>query len=156
MPYYAIFDFESGQLSVHHLVDGLYQPLPANERGHYVIQPMKLELGVWHGTFGNGEADWLRWFDLQGNLLPTGSERADMERNVREEAQRLADQARQDADEERRRAEEDRLAREQAQQCADKEKQRAEQEKKRAEQEKKRADDLAARLRALGVDPENP
>jgi hypothetical protein len=35
------------------------------------------------------------------------------------------------------------------------EKQRAEQEKQRAEQEKQRADRLAARLRALGEDPDS-
>ncbi|MEO1181614.1 MAG: hypothetical protein AAFX51_12365 [Cyanobacteria bacterium J06636_28] len=37
---------------------------------------------------------------------------------------------------------------------AEQEKQRAEQEKQRAEQEKQRADKLAARLRELGINPE--
>jgi Uma2 family endonuclease len=51
------------------------------------------------------------------------------------------------AEEERRRAEEQARLR-------DAEKQRAEQEKQRAEQEKQRAERLAARLRELGVDPD--
>ncbi|MDM8523918.1 Uma2 family endonuclease [Desulfococcaceae bacterium HSG8] len=44
---------------------------------------------------------------------------------------------------------------EQEKQRAEQEKQRAEQEKQRAEQEKQRADILAAKLRELGIDPEN-
>ena len=43
---------------------------------------------------------------------------------------------------------------EQEKQRAEQEKQRAEQEKQRAEQEKQRADKLAARLRELGINPE--
>jgi Uma2 family endonuclease len=41
-------------------------------------------------------------------------------------------------------------------QRADQEKQRAEQEKQRAEQEKQRAEKLAEKLRALGIDPDQP
>ncbi|MEM9978720.1 MAG: Uma2 family endonuclease [Cyanobacteria bacterium P01_D01_bin.2] len=44
---------------------------------------------------------------------------------------------------------------EQESQRAEQESQRAEQEKQRAEQEKQRADKLAARLRELGIDPED-
>jgi hypothetical protein len=44
--------------------------------------------------------------------------------------------------------------REQEQQRAEQEHQRAEQEHQRAEQERQRAERLAARLRALGIDPE--
>ena len=43
---------------------------------------------------------------------------------------------------------------EQEKQRAEQEKQRAEQEKQRAEQEKQRAERLAARLRSLGIDPD--
>lgn len=32
---------------------------------------------VWPGVYQNAELPWLRWWDLQGNLLLTGEERAD-------------------------------------------------------------------------------
>ena len=56
--------------------EGRYQLLSANERGHYPIRALGVELGVWTGKYGRFDAPWLRWWDLQGNLLPTGAERA--------------------------------------------------------------------------------
>jgi Uma2 family endonuclease len=50
--------------------------------------------------------------------------------------------------------ERERQAKEQAQQRADQEKERADGERQRADQQKERADRLAARLRTLGIDPE--
>jgi hypothetical protein len=44
-----------------------------------------LGLRIWHGTFEQHENTWLRWVDAEGQLIPTGSERAD----------RLAEQLRQ-------------------------------------------------------------
>jgi hypothetical protein len=35
-----------------------------------------VELGLWQGEYQNAELPWLRWWDLQGNLLLTGEERA--------------------------------------------------------------------------------
>jgi hypothetical protein len=55
---------------------------------------------------------WLRWWDLEGNLLLVGKEEADLQR------------------------------------------QRAEQERQRAEQAERKAAQLAARLRAMGIDPD--
>jgi hypothetical protein len=37
---------------------------------------MQVEVGVWEGTYQNQSQLWLRWWDMQGNLLLTGSERA--------------------------------------------------------------------------------
>jgi Uma2 family endonuclease len=51
-------------------------------------------------------------------------------------------------------SEQERQEKEQAQQRADEEKERADMEKGRADEEKQRADRLAARMRALGIDPE--
>lgn len=36
-----------------------------------------LEVGLWHGEFEGKQAEWLRWFDSKGNLIPTGAERAE-------------------------------------------------------------------------------
>lgn len=55
-----------------------------NERGHYPIAPLGVELGIWQGLYQNAELPWLRWWDAQGNLLFTGEERAEVERQKRE------------------------------------------------------------------------
>ena len=46
-----------------------------------------LGLTVWHGSFEGAAADWLRWCDQQGKIIPTGAERAEAERQ-RAEAER--------------------------------------------------------------------
>lgn len=66
---------------------------------------MELGLRLWDGVFEGKQARWLRWCDAKGQLLLTGDERAELERQ-------------------------------------------------RAEQERQRAERLAARLRALGEDPD--
>jgi len=76
IPYYGIFIFETGQLEMYHLQDEHYEPLAPNEHHRFVIPPLGVELGIWHGTYETKEDDWLRWWDLQGNMLLTGAERA--------------------------------------------------------------------------------
>jgi hypothetical protein len=51
-----------------------YEQVPANERRHYPIQSMGIELGIWHDRYQNLELPWLRWWDNQGNLLLRGWE----------------------------------------------------------------------------------
>jgi hypothetical protein len=50
-----------------------------------------VELGIWQGQYQNVTLPWLRWWDSQGNLLLTGDERAEQER---QRAERLAAQLR--------------------------------------------------------------
>ena len=84
IPYYGIYLITSGQLELYHLIDTTYQRMTPNERGHYSIAPMQVELGVWQGVYQNQpEQPWLRWWDLQGNLLLTGQEAAQQEREKR-------------------------------------------------------------------------
>lgn len=69
------------------------------------LEQVELGLRLWDGVFEGKQARWLRWCDAKGQLLLTGDERAELERQ-------------------------------------------------RAEQERQRAERLAARLRALGEDPD--
>jgi Uma2 family endonuclease len=87
-----------------------------------------LGLTLWRGPFENWDMVWLRWCDHQGRVIPTGAERAHQER--------------QRANQERQRA--------------DQESQRADQESQRADHERFRSEQLAAQLRALGVNPDEP
>ncbi len=80
VPYYGIYEVEKAQVAVYHLRDNVYEPMPANARGHYEIGPMGVELGIWQGQYQNMTAPWLRWWNLTGNLLLVGEERAEQEK----------------------------------------------------------------------------
>jgi Uma2 family endonuclease len=67
----VIFDPLRSELEVFQLMDGLYQQLQANAQGRYLIPPMRVELGVWEGTFRDLNGAWLRaWSPETGDLLP--------------------------------------------------------------------------------------
>ncbi|MGB0561897.1 MAG: Uma2 family endonuclease [Spirulinaceae cyanobacterium] len=126
IPYYGIYVIAEEKLEVYRLVEGQYQRMSPNDRGHYPMGNLGIELGCWQGNYQNQQQTWLRWWDNQGNLLLTGAERAEQEK--------------QRAEQEKQRAEQ--------------EKQRAEQEKQRAEQEYQARRDAIPRLLAMGLTPE--
>ncbi|OUL34541.1 Uma2 family endonuclease [Nostoc sp. 106C] len=75
--FYGIYEVDKASIEVYELIHGQYQPMSANERSHYSITPLGVELGIWQGEYQNMELPWLRWWDEQGNLLLTGEERAE-------------------------------------------------------------------------------
>ena len=82
-----------------------------NEQGHYFIEPLGIELGIWQGSYQNQTLSWLRWWDSEGNLLLTGAERAEVEKARGDRLTNIAEQERQRAEKERQRAEKSELAR---------------------------------------------
>ncbi|HBE58016.1 MAG TPA: hypothetical protein DEG17_17205 [Cyanobacteria bacterium UBA11149] len=126
IPYYGIFEVNTGKLEVYHLEDNTYRKLEPNARGHYPILPMGVELGLWQGTYLGQTRLWMRWWDNEGNLLLTGNERAELEKHRAEIAEKRAESAQQIA--------------ESAQQ--------------RAESAEQRAARLAELLRERGIDPD--
>ncbi|MBW4615322.1 MAG: Uma2 family endonuclease [Desmonostoc vinosum HA7617-LM4] len=78
VPFYGIYEVNKALVEVYHLIDGHYELVPANERGHYSIHRMGVELGIWQGQYNNIAAPWLRWWDLQGNLLLSSEERSQL------------------------------------------------------------------------------
>jgi len=95
--FYGIYEVTKASVEVYHLIEDRYQLVAANERGHYPIEPLGVELGIWQGRYQNVELPWLRWWDSAGNLLLSGAERAQQE-------QQIAEQERQRADREQERA----------------------------------------------------
>lgn len=87
VPFYAIYEVEKAAVEVYELIANYYQQCQPNERGHYSIAPLGVELGIWQGLYINQALPWLRWWDSAGNLLLTGDERAEQER---QRAERLA------------------------------------------------------------------
>ena len=142
IPYYGIYVISTGELEVYYLKGFSYQRLPPNERGHYYIDLMDVELGVWRGTYLNQpEQPWLRWWDPSGQLLLTGKERAVLEQHRAAQANQRAEQANQRA--------------EQAQQQAAQANQRAEQEQQKRQQLADKLQSLSPeQLQTLGIDPE--
>jgi Uma2 family endonuclease len=55
----------------------IYQPCVPNDRGHFSIPSLGVELGIWQGRYMNQDLPWLRWWDNVGKLLLTGDERAE-------------------------------------------------------------------------------
>ncbi|MUG92717.1 Uma2 family endonuclease [Scytonema sp. UIC 10036] len=94
--YYGIYEVKKASVEVYQLVGGRYEKMSPNSRGHYPIAPMGVELGIWQGSFiTKEEIPWLRWWDSVGNLLPTGDERAEVERQRAEVERQRAEVERQ-------------------------------------------------------------
>lgn len=112
-----------------------------------------LGLRLWEGEYEGDWATWLRWCDIDGELIPTGAELAAQIREQAEYARRRADKAEDEAEQAVEDAEEQRKRAEQAEGRAEQAEGRAEQAEERAGRAEERAERLAARLRALGLDP---
>lgn len=98
IPYYGIYEINSGRLEVYRLIDGYYQLLELNQRGHFPIALLGVELGLWQGNYQNQTMLWLRWWDEEGNLLLIGDERAELERLRGAQQRERAEQERLRAD----------------------------------------------------------
>ncbi len=152
VPRYAIFEPTSGRLELYQLKkSGKYSPQIPDRNGRYWIPGLNLFLGVWFGTEKERTGYFLRWWDDGGNMLLWWSEKSARERQQVEQERQQAEQERQQAEQERQQAEQ-RL--QQERQRAEQERQQAEQERQQAEQERQRSERLAARLRELGIDPD--
>ncbi|MCS7013824.1 MAG: Uma2 family endonuclease [Chloroherpetonaceae bacterium] len=55
------------------------------------LEGVGLEVRLWRGVFEGIEAEWLRWYDASGNLLLTGAELAEKERQRAEQAEARAE-----------------------------------------------------------------
>jgi Uma2 family endonuclease len=91
VPHYAVYDpknfLSSDTLRTYELVGGKYvlsDPGPWSQVG--------LGLRLWQGKFEGHEDVWLRWCDANGEIIPTGEERA---RQADERARQADERARQ-------------------------------------------------------------
>jgi Uma2 family endonuclease len=122
IPYYFVFNRYNDEFRAFGLITNRYQPLPETEQGFWLPEA-NIGLGLWQGVYQGINRLWLRWYDAEGNWLPTPTER---ERQRAEIEQQRAEIERQKAEQERQKAEQER--------------QKAEQERQKAEQERQRAD----------------
>jgi Uma2 family endonuclease len=137
IPFYAIFDGWKDTLEVYQLLNGRYAEMQPNDRGHYPISPMGVEIGLQQV----GATTWLRWWEESGDLLLTGDERAVQ-----------ADERAVQADERAVQANERAV---QAEAIADQERLIATQERLAKQDSEQKAQRLAEKLRSLGLNPDD-
>ena len=78
--FYGIYEVEKSSIELYRHVANKFELVVANERGHYPIDGLGVELGIWKGVYQNLDLPWLRWWDASGNLLLTGWETSEQER----------------------------------------------------------------------------
>jgi Uma2 family endonuclease len=93
VPYYVVFDRYTDQLRAFTLLSGSYQELDLTEP-KISMPALQLSLGMWQGEYQGVNRLWLRWYDADGNLIPT---EAEIERQRADQAEQRADQAEQKA-----------------------------------------------------------
>jgi Uma2 family endonuclease len=93
VPYYCVFSRYNSSLHFFQLVGGRYQEQALNaENPRAWIPELQVGLGIWQGTFEGIARSWLRWYDQQGDWIPTDTEQ---ERQAKELAQALVTQEQQ-------------------------------------------------------------
>ncbi len=77
--YHVVFDperlIQKDELRIYKLSDGLFIPKVDRKLPH-----IGLNVIVWEGRYEGLNARWLRWTDDKGNLILTGAERAEREK----------------------------------------------------------------------------
>jgi hypothetical protein len=106
-PYYVIFDRYENKLRVFQLVGTRYQAVELVEPKFWFPE-LELGVGVWTGKYQDTEGLWLRWYNQDGDWIPTFAERAEQEKQRAEQEKQRAEQEKQRAEQEKQRA--DKLA----------------------------------------------
>jgi len=146
--YYVIYDpglhIYKTSLHAFQLINKSYKAFSPNDLRKKKIwfKDINIGLTVQISTYEELEAEWLRWYDSNGNILKTGKEKAEAEQMRAENAEQRVKYAEQLIINAEQRAESEKMK-------AKNEKKRAESEKMKAENEKKRADALEKELALL-------
>lgn len=125
---YAIYEVEKPAIELFKLDQGRYVPVPANAAGRVPIDRLGVELGIWQGVYRGMDLPWMRLWDVNGNLLPTAEEHAEVERQRANSEKQRAENAESLLDDFR----------------------------KQAEEEAERVSKFREKLRAAGIDPDAP
>ena len=138
--YYGIYEVAKATIDLYHLQGTQYIQMKPNPEGRYTIPEMQVELGLWQGHYQGMTLPWMRWWDLENNMLLTGAEGL-----VIAQAEKLTAQLKiQEAQEAKVQAE----AQVQAAQA------QAQTAQAQAQAAGAQIDRLAAKLRELGIDPD--
>jgi Uma2 family endonuclease len=101
IPYYVTFSRYTNQLRIFSLQSGKYLEMQLAEQKFWLPE-IQLGLGLWEGEYRSMHRLWLRWYDKEGNWLPTDAEAA---KQQAESAEQRAESAEQRAESAEQRAE---------------------------------------------------
>ncbi|MGB7412881.1 MAG: Uma2 family endonuclease [Thermosynechococcaceae cyanobacterium] len=87
VPYCVVYNRYKDRLWVFKLIEGKYQE-QAVSKFRYWLSDLEIGLGLWEGEFDGITRPWLRWYDTEGEWIPTEAE------HERHRAERLADRLR--------------------------------------------------------------
>lgn len=148
--YYAVYDpfhqLTDDELQVFVLEDGKYRLMEVP-----FLPRLGLGLTLWHGEFEGATATYLRWCDESGALLLTADER--LASVCVQHAEEVAE-AKSDAEEAKSEAAQAKFQAARAEREAAQAKSLAEEALAQAARDRQDRERLAAKLRALGIDPE--
>jgi Uma2 family endonuclease len=125
VPYYAIFSRYTNELQAFHLTDSRYEAVTLTDN-RLLMPELGLSLGLWRGSYEGVERLWLRWFTIGGELIPIPIEEVQAAESRAMEAEERALSAQE----------------------------RVWAERQRAIEAEEKAAKLAARLRELGINPD--
>jgi Uma2 family endonuclease len=145
-PNYFWFDPNTLEWQGFRLIEGQYQAISANEQGYLWSE----ELGLYLGIFDRK----LRYFTVDGQLVPTPQEAELQQRQAKEQILLEKEQERQAKEQALLEKEQERQAKEQALLEKEQERQAKEQALLEKEQERQAKEKLAAKLRELGINPQ--
>ena len=97
IPYYVVFSRYTDRLRAFKLDGARYEELELSDSRLWMPE-IDLGLGLWQGEYLGVDRLWLRWYDSEGNWIPTPEERAEQAQEQAVQAQDLADRERQRAD----------------------------------------------------------
>ena len=143
IPYYIVLDGITKELFPFHLTKNGYRTLEINKSKVW-LPTLNIGLGLWWGEYRGCVRQWLRWYDPQGNWIPTETERERMAKELAQQEKERERMAKELAQQEKER---ERMAKE----LAEHEKERERMAKELAEQ---RIQQLLERLREAGIDPD--
>ena len=86
IPYYVVFSRYTNKMQIFTLQAGHYVELNLSDPRVW-MEEIEMGLGIWEGEYKGISCSWLRWYDAEGNWIPTDAERA--ERRAEYLAQRL-------------------------------------------------------------------
>ncbi|MBC6419626.1 MAG: Uma2 family endonuclease, partial [Prochloron sp. SP5CPC1] len=139
IPYYIVFDGITNEIIPFHLTKNGYRLLEVNSSKLW-LPTLNIGLGLWLGEYQGCQRQWLRWYDVEGNWIPTETEKEGIARALAQRERGAKKLAQQERDRER-------MAKKLAQQERDRERGAKELAQQQVQQ-------LLERLRQAGIDPD--
>ncbi|MEG3881705.1 Uma2 family endonuclease [Microcoleus sp. herbarium7] len=91
VPYYVVFSRYTDRMRAFKLEGAHYQELELPDSRVWMAE-IDLGLGLWQGEYLGVDRLWLRWYDSEGNWIPTPEERAQQEEQRAEQERSRANQ----------------------------------------------------------------